>query len=246
MTKDLKMAETLSKHLIQPNPTLSEFIKARHFLEPVIRGSFPGDSLRANRMWIMLLHSKIRFTTNMPPIDEAPDVPTMQFINEMVKKSYSIEEEKTRLKNRLKKHKLTTVTHDALELFLAQFESACSALEEVDRFGVDKKDYLIDAVPGHISKVLRLSIEADTYEITKTLLFRLVTHEELNPQKHSLNNAQYGKRAGGTGSMDETERQRCLKEGICFNCKLAGHRIAECPTSRANKAAAAAQASGNV
>jgi hypothetical protein len=147
-----------------------------------------------------------------------------------------------------KKHKLTTVTHDALATFLAQFEVLCRALEEVDTYGVDKKDYLLDAVPDHISAIMRQNMEAKTYEISKTLLFRIVTHEELHPRKQSLNNAQYGtgKRAGGTGSMDETERQRCMREGICFNCKLAGHRIAECPTSRANKAAAAAKASGNV
>ncbi len=71
MTKDLKMAETLAKHLVEPNLTLSEFIKARHFLEPAIRGSFPGDNLRANRMWIMLLHSELRFSANMPHMDEA-------------------------------------------------------------------------------------------------------------------------------------------------------------------------------
>ncbi len=99
-------------------------------------------------------------------------------------------------------------------------------------------------MPAPVAAKIRKNLNAETFETAKTLLFRIVTYEVLNPQKQTLNNAQFSRRAGGTGSMDETERQRCMKEGICFNCKLASHRIAECPTSRANKAAA--RASGNV
>jgi hypothetical protein len=146
----------------------------------------------------------------------------------------------------LKKLKLTTLNHDALEAFLIEFEALSHALEEIDTFTVDRKDYLLTAVPADVAAKIRENLHADTFETAKILLIRIVTHEVLNPKKQTLNNAQFGRRAGGTGSMDETERQRCMREGICFNCKLAGHSIAECPTSRANKAAAAAKASGNV
>jgi hypothetical protein len=207
-------------NLLQPNPSMTEFLKARHFLEPVnwavIWGSFPGDVTRAN----MLLHTKISFSSNLPPIDEAPNMPTMQFLDELVQTCYSTEEEKTRLKDCLKKLKLMTLNHDALETFLTEFEALSRALEEIDTFTVNRKDYLLTAVPAHVAAKIRENLNADMFETAKTLLFRIVTHEVLNPLKQTLNNAQFCRRAGGTGSMDEAERQQCMREGICFNTAL--------------------------
>jgi hypothetical protein len=227
MQKDLKLAEILGKHLLQQNPSMTKFLKARHFLEPVIWGSFPGDVRRANRMWIMLLHTKICFSSNVPPINETPDTPTMQFLDDLVQKSYSTEEEKTCLKDSLKKLKLTTLNHDALETFLTEFEALSRALEEIDTFSVNRKDYLLNAVPAHVAAKIRENLNADTFETAKTLLFRIVTHEVLNPQKKTLNNAQFGRRRrhrvngrDRTPGMHERGHLLQLQAGLPPHCRV--------------------------